>query len=251
MKLVTKIFKRNDWYVTSPFGKRNPIKTSVGLTSSLHNGCDYGTDCGKWPQYGIEKGQIINVGKDEYGANYIWVKYSRLNIKLLHYHLDSVCVKNGQIIDDNTILGYTGKTGMATNIHLHLGMKYLNSNTYVDPQTYDYQEKIEDSIEEVIYTVVKGDTLSKIASKYGTNYKVLAAYNEIPNPNLIHVGDKIKILSNNEKLKILYVVKKGDTLNKIASMYGMTWQELLDKNKNIIGSNPNIIYPGQIVIIKN
>lgn len=46
---------------------------------------------------------------------------------------------------------------------------------------------------EVVYTVVKGDTLIGIAKKYGTTYKVLAAYNGISNPNIIHVGQKIKI----------------------------------------------------------
>ena len=46
---------------------------------------------------------------------------------------------------------------------------------------------------EVIYTVVTGDTLSKIAVKYGTTYQKLAAYNGITNPNIIRVGQKIKI----------------------------------------------------------
>lgn len=46
---------------------------------------------------------------------------------------------------------------------------------------------------EVIYTVVAGDTLSKIAAKYGTTYQKLAAYNGITNPNIIRVGQKIKI----------------------------------------------------------
>lgn len=46
---------------------------------------------------------------------------------------------------------------------------------------------------EVVYTVAKGDTLIGIAKKYGTTYKVLAAYNGINNPNIIHVGQKIKI----------------------------------------------------------
>lgn len=27
MKLASKIFKRDDWYVTSSYGKRKPIKT--------------------------------------------------------------------------------------------------------------------------------------------------------------------------------------------------------------------------------
>ena len=46
---------------------------------------------------------------------------------------------------------------------------------------------------ETVYTVVAGDTLSKIAAKYGTTYQTLAAYNGIANPNLIHVGQRIKI----------------------------------------------------------
>lgn len=46
---------------------------------------------------------------------------------------------------------------------------------------------------EVTYTVVAGDTLSKIAAKYGTTYQKLAVYNGIANPNIIRVGQKIKI----------------------------------------------------------
>ena len=44
-----------------------------------------------------------------------------------------------------------------------------------------------------VYTVVAGDTLSKIAAKYGTTYQKLAEYNGISNPNVISVGQKIKI----------------------------------------------------------
>lgn len=46
---------------------------------------------------------------------------------------------------------------------------------------------------ETVYTVVAGDTLSGIASKYGTTYQKLAEYNNIANPNIITVGQKIKI----------------------------------------------------------
>lgn len=43
------------------------------------------------------------------------------------------------------------------------------------------------------YTVKKGDTLSKIAKKYGTTYQKIAKENGISNPNYIRVGQKLKI----------------------------------------------------------
>ena len=43
------------------------------------------------------------------------------------------------------------------------------------------------------YTVKSGDTLSRIAAKYGTTVAKLAADNGIKNPNLIHVGQVITI----------------------------------------------------------
>lgn len=46
---------------------------------------------------------------------------------------------------------------------------------------------------DIVYTVKFGDTLSGIANKYGTTYQKLATYNGIANPNVIRVGQKIKI----------------------------------------------------------
>ena len=45
----------------------------------------------------------------------------------------------------------------------------------------------------VYYIVKKGDTLSQIASKYGTSVSTLAKLNNIKNANLINVGQKIRI----------------------------------------------------------
>lgn len=46
---------------------------------------------------------------------------------------------------------------------------------------------------EVVYVVKRGDTLGAIAKKYNTTVKKLAAHNSIENPNLIMVGQKIRI----------------------------------------------------------
>ena len=50
-----------------------------------------------------------------------------------------------------------------------------------------------ETTKETTYTVKRGDTLSSIAAKYNTTYQKLAAYNGIANPNVISVGQKIKI----------------------------------------------------------
>lgn len=45
----------------------------------------------------------------------------------------------------------------------------------------------------VYYTVQKNDTLSGIASKYGTTYQKIAQLNGISNPNKIYVGQKLRV----------------------------------------------------------
>lgn len=42
-----------------------------------------------------------------------------------------------------------------------------------------------------------------------------------------------------------YTVKRGDTLSKIAQNFGISWRDLYNSNKSVIGSNPNLIYSGQ------
>ena len=81
------------------------------------------------------------------------------------------------------------------------------------------------------------------------NYIDLAKYNNISNPNLILIGQELKIPSIGTDKETTYKVKKGDNLTKIAKIYNMTWQELYEKNKNVIGNNPNVIKPGQILKI--
>ena len=47
--------------------------------------------------------------------------------------------------------------------------------------------------EDIVYIVVSGDVLWKIAQKYGTTWQALAEYNKLANPHLIFVNQKIKI----------------------------------------------------------
>ena len=107
------------------------------------------------------------------------------------------------------------------------------------------------------YTVKAGDTLSAIASRYSTSSSTLASLNSLSNPNLIYVGQVLKVSSNastssstsssvNSTVTTAasYTVKSGDTLSAIAAKYGTTYQALASANSI---SNPNDIYVGQVI----
>ncbi|MGJ3920718.1 LysM peptidoglycan-binding domain-containing protein [Limosilactobacillus mucosae] len=107
------------------------------------------------------------------------------------------------------------------------------------------------------YTVKAGDTLSAIASRYSTSSSTLASLNSLSNPNLIYVGQVLKVSSNastssstgssaNSTVTTAasYTVKAGDTLSAIATKYGTTYQALASANSI---SNPNDIYVGQVI----
>ena len=207
MKLAERIFKRNDYYITSPFGNRiDPINGN----RSFHSGCDYGTHNEKWAQYGVEDGVVLSCGIDyKYdNAKYVWVKYPRLNIKLLYYHLDSISVVSGQNVDNNTIIGYTGKTGRATGIHLHLGMKYLGNDNYVNPEKYDYKENI-NYTGVITYQAYIGKWLGQITKVDNTDYGYAGIYGKAIS------GFKCKPQYG----ELIYQahVKGGDWLSKINS----------------------------------
>lgn len=46
-----------------------------------------------------------------------------------------------------------------------------------------------------------------------------------------------------------YTVKSGDCLCSIAQKVGVSWETIYNNNKSVIGSNPNLIYPGQVLTI--
>ena len=106
----------------------------------------------------------------------------------------------------------------------------------------------------VFCTVARGDTLSGIAAKYGTTYQKIASDNGIANPNLIYPGQVLKIYSGNVgggnsggNGEVVYTVARGDTLSGIAAKYGTTYQKIASDNGI---ANPNLIYPGQRLVIK-
>lgn len=102
------------------------------------------------------------------------------------------------------------------------------------------------------YIIVKsGDTLSRIALTYNTSYQYLAKINNIANPNLIFVGERIYVPSLNDNSlhdtsHFLYVVKRGNTLTQISRLFDVSINSIVDLNDIL---NPNLIFAGEILRI--
>ena len=167
MKLPTRIFKKEGWYITSPFGYRyHPVTGKY----TFHSGTDYGTHCEKWKQYALEDGYVYYVdkeGKTTYGK-YLWVRYPRINRSLLHAHLSSIEVNKGDEVHEGTLLGTTGETGRATGVHLHLGMTEIGKSEWLDAEAYDYIPPEEPTKVDIQYQVY--DNKNKKWLNIITNY---------------------------------------------------------------------------------
>jgi LysM repeat protein len=126
------------------------------------------------------------------------------------------------------------------------------------------------------YVVKKGDTLSGIASMYGTSWKKLAEFNSLSNPNKLYVGQEVLIpgaLSASApvsrpsspstgsvskdgspiKQGSSYVVQRGDTLSGIAKRAGLSVQEIqaanaLDSHVIIAGKSLSIPKKGEVPV---
>lgn len=214
------IFHNAKHYVTSKFGYRSVLNTSAGKTNPKHKGTDYGTNGKKLPQYAIEDGVVLTATRAADGALYVWVKYPRLGVKLLHYHLDSIKVKKGQKVNENTLLGYTGKTGKSTGIHLHLGVKRLSGGDFIDPEKWAKNEYTAPPKKTTTTTTTSTAATKKIAteSAKSKSSSLVGAYKTTANLNVRNGAGTSK--------KILVTIPKGTEVRNYGyytSVLGTKW----------------------------
>lgn len=100
----------------------------------------------------------------------------------------------------------------------------------------------------ITHLVQKGETLELIARRYHVEIATLKTYNDIKDAKRLQIGQTLKVplskgsvLANTQEKKMFtYRVKRGDSLSKIASAFGVSVNQLKEWN-NFKGS---VIYPG-------
>ena len=97
----------------------------------------------------------------------------------------------------------------------------------------------------VYHTVRPGETLSSIGRIYGVSPQQIAAANNLPNPDIISVGQRLAIPGQVKPGGVKHTVAKGETLWSISRKYGTTVSAIVQMN----GLQNNMIYVGQQLII--
>ena len=109
--------------------------------------------------------------------------------------------------------------------------------------------------EEGTHVVQSGENLFRIALRYGVDMAELAQVNNITDTSQIYAGQVLIIpglqsVDTGDDIAnplvaaapVIHVVQRGEYLGQIATLYGVSVEEILAAN-NI--TNPNTIYPGQ------
>ena len=126
----------NSGTITSYYGNRiHPVSNE----NKFHSGIDmYSSDKNIYP---VLPGVIAKTGSNSSMGNYIIIHhtYNNQNYTSAYYHLEEKYVRKNQKVDQNTVIGKMGQTGIATGVHLHLTMYkgHLDSENseMIDPKS--------------------------------------------------------------------------------------------------------------------
>jgi murein DD-endopeptidase MepM/ murein hydrolase activator NlpD len=107
--------------VTSEYGVR-----TMGGVKKMHYGVDIGA--GKNPTYAAADGYISHAGPAGTAGNMVIIQRKGSdgnNHQYVYMHLDSIAVRQGQMVKKGDVIGIMGETGRADGVHLHLEHRIL------------------------------------------------------------------------------------------------------------------------------
>lgn len=124
-----------------------------------------------------------------------------------------------------------------------------------EPPSSDKGKKTADSVSNnkgVIYTVKRGECLSGIAEKNNLKVEDIAKWNNLPKNAMVKPGDQLRLAPLDEMIEKVneatstHVVQAGETPAKIAKLYSVKLEDLLEWNQLSMSS---IIAPGDKLTI--
>ena len=116
-------------YMSSPFGYR---QSPTSGASTYHQAVDLAAPA-MTPIYATRAGQVTTARYSNSAGNYVSINHMD-GFASIYMHMTSYVVSAGQTVSAGQLIGYVGKTGIATGNHLHFGISY--NGVYVNPAQY-------------------------------------------------------------------------------------------------------------------
>lgn len=182
--------------ITSEFGWRR---------WRYHYGIDLGLNVGDTIVSAFDG--LVRIAKYSKSYGYTVVIRHFNGLETLYAHLSKLLVSPNQEIKSGEIIGLAGNTGRSSGPHLHFEIRYLggpiNPNEIINFQnktlkstTITIDQCLFNYLDEVhkarYHTVRKGDSLGKIARKYGVSITRLCKLNNISRKKILKPGQKIR-----------------------------------------------------------
>ena len=115
--------------LTSPFGNRN---TGIAGASTYHQGVDLAAPSGT-PIYASRGGTVTRATYGAASGNYVSINHHD-GFSSIYMHMTHYVVSAGQQVAQGQVIGYVGRSGIASGDHLHFGISY--NGVYVNPCAY-------------------------------------------------------------------------------------------------------------------
>jgi murein DD-endopeptidase MepM/ murein hydrolase activator NlpD len=171
--------------------------------------------------YGVPKGTVVKAIADGTvtgivdhfrgaGGRMIFMSFAG-GYNADYLHLQAIDVQPGQQVKQGQRIGLSGASGLGSErgygAHLHFSFRKGGSPT-MGEGNIDFEKMLTKTIEEKpvaekkhskpkpkgkTYTVVKGDTLTKIAKAHGSTVAELVKLNGIKDKNKISIGQVLKV----------------------------------------------------------
>jgi len=171
--------------------------------SSYHSGWDIKTNAGT-PVRAALKGRVRYAHYCSGYGNLAIIRH-KSGLEVYYSHLSKLKVSPNQYVEAGDTIGLGGATGRATTNHLHMEFRIFDhhfdiSKIYTQNDSIIYLWKLNQaSLNEPVtqnmsyYTVVRGDTLTRIAKQHGTSVANLLKLNNLKYNSILSIGQKIRI----------------------------------------------------------
>lgn len=258
-------------HITSNFGRRGRYRYHYGIDIKAQTGDTI---------YAAFDGKIRVRQYDRRGYGYFIVMRHLNGLETVYGHMSKFLVEENDFIMSGEPIGLAGNTGRSFGSHLHFETRFLgkpidpnfiidfehkvchrdtylvtndsfkkttlssrvvrrpNQVNYVQAANRDNNKFVSNDASH--HTIRRGDTLERIARRYGVTIDQICALNNISRTTTLRIGRKLTInptstasnegKSENAGEAQYHKVSSGDTLGAIALKYGVSVRQLCNLN---------------------